>query len=70
MSSQTIPVAPFDCVIFGGTGDLAERKILPVFIIGKLQGNSQIQHAFSVHLGVNWMMRRIAHLRKKRLRRI
>lgn len=29
MSSQTIPVSAFDCVIFGGTGDLAERKILP-----------------------------------------
>lgn len=27
--SQIIPVAPFDCVVFGGTGDLAIRKLLP-----------------------------------------
>ena len=29
MTSQTIPVEPFDCIIFGGTGDLAERKLIP-----------------------------------------
>jgi glucose-6-phosphate 1-dehydrogenase len=29
MTSQLIPVAPFDFVIFGGTGDLSERKLLP-----------------------------------------
>ncbi|MBX9456664.1 MAG: glucose-6-phosphate dehydrogenase [Rhizobium sp.] len=29
MSSQLIPVEPFDYVVFGGTGDLAERKLLP-----------------------------------------
>ncbi len=29
MTSQFIPVEPFDCVVFGGTGDLAERKLLP-----------------------------------------
>jgi glucose-6-phosphate 1-dehydrogenase len=29
MSAQTIPVEPFDYVVFGGTGDLAERKLLP-----------------------------------------
>ncbi|MCO6187090.1 glucose-6-phosphate dehydrogenase [Rhizobium sp. L1K21] len=29
MSSQIIPVEPFDYVVFGGTGDLAERKLLP-----------------------------------------
>ena len=27
--SRVIPVDPFDLVIFGGTGDLAKRKILP-----------------------------------------
>ena len=27
--SRVIPVSPFDLVIFGGTGDLARRKILP-----------------------------------------
>ena len=29
MTSQIIPVDPFDFVVFGGTGDLAERKLLP-----------------------------------------
>jgi glucose-6-phosphate 1-dehydrogenase len=29
MTSQTIPVDPFDFVVFGATGDLAERKLLP-----------------------------------------
>lgn len=29
MTSQIIPVDPFDFVIFGATGDLAERKLLP-----------------------------------------
>ena len=29
MVSRTIPVDSFDLVIFGGTGDLARRKILP-----------------------------------------
>src|SRR5690606_2170641 len=29
MTSQIIPVDPFDLVVFGGTGDLSERKLLP-----------------------------------------
>jgi glucose-6-phosphate 1-dehydrogenase len=29
MVSRVIPVDPFDLVIFGGTGDLAQKKILP-----------------------------------------
>ena len=29
MVARTIPVSPFDLVIFGATGDLARRKILP-----------------------------------------
>ncbi len=29
MVSRVIPVDDFDLVIFGGTGDLARRKILP-----------------------------------------
>ena len=29
MTSKIIPVEPFDYVIFGGTGDLAQRKLLP-----------------------------------------
>ena len=29
MTSRVIPVAPFDYVVFGGSGDLARRKLLP-----------------------------------------
>ncbi len=29
MTRQIIPVDPFDYIIFGGTGDLAQRKLLP-----------------------------------------
>ena len=29
MSARIIPVEPFDFVVFGGTGDLAQRKLLP-----------------------------------------
>jgi len=29
MVSRIVKVAPFDLVIFGGTGDLAHRKIFP-----------------------------------------
>jgi glucose-6-phosphate 1-dehydrogenase len=29
MTSQTIPVDAFDLIVFGGTGDLAERKLIP-----------------------------------------
>ena len=29
MTSQIIPVEPFDLIMFGATGDLAERKLLP-----------------------------------------
>ncbi|MGL5009359.1 MAG: hypothetical protein ACRC6I_05720, partial [Paracoccaceae bacterium] len=46
MVSRVIPVEPFDLVIFGGTGDLAKRKILPGlfrrFLAGQMPANSQI----------------------------
>ena len=29
MVATTVPVAPFDLIVFGGTGDLARRKLLP-----------------------------------------
>src|SRR5215470_3703888 len=32
MSPQALPVGPFDLVIFGGTGDLARRKLLPALL--------------------------------------
>ncbi|MCV6591616.1 MAG: glucose-6-phosphate dehydrogenase, partial [Silicimonas sp.] len=46
MVSRVIPVEDFDLVIFGGTGDLARRKILPGlfrrFQAGQMQGDSRI----------------------------
>ncbi len=38
MSSQIIPVDPFDCVVFGGSGDLAERKLLPALYHRQMEG--------------------------------
>ena len=38
MSSQFIPVGPFDYVVFGGTGDLAERKLLPALYHRQIMG--------------------------------
>ena len=38
MSSQIIPVDPFDCVVFGGAGDLAERKLLPALYHRQIEG--------------------------------
>lgn len=46
MVSRVIPVDPFDLVIFGGTGDLARRKILPGlyrrFWAGQMPADSRI----------------------------
>ncbi|MFT6674259.1 MAG: glucose-6-phosphate 1-dehydrogenase [Sulfitobacter sp.] len=46
MASRVIPVDPFDLVIFGGTGDLARRKILPGlfrrFCSGQMPGDARI----------------------------
>ncbi|MAU95087.1 MAG: glucose-6-phosphate dehydrogenase [Fulvimarina sp.] len=46
MSSQIIPVEPFDYVVFGGNGDLAERKLLPALYHrdhdGQIPGESRI----------------------------
>ncbi|GAB4382865.1 glucose-6-phosphate dehydrogenase [Albidovulum sp.] len=46
MVSRVIPVDPFDLVIFGGTGDLARRKILPAlyrrFVAGQIPEDSRI----------------------------
>ncbi|WP_185984846.1 glucose-6-phosphate dehydrogenase [Aureimonas mangrovi] len=38
MSSQIIPVELFDYVVFGGSGDLAERKLLPALYHRDLDG--------------------------------
>ena len=46
MVSRVIPVETFDLVIFGGTGDLARRKILPGlfrrFLSGQMPSESRI----------------------------
>ncbi|MEM9576857.1 MAG: glucose-6-phosphate dehydrogenase [Pseudomonadota bacterium] len=46
MVSRVIPVDPFDLVIFGGTGDLARRKILPAlfrrYSAGQMPKNARI----------------------------
>ncbi len=46
MVSRVIPVEPFDLVIFGGTGDLARRKILPGlfrrFLAGQMPPDARV----------------------------
>jgi len=46
MTSQIIPVEAFDYVVFGGTGDLAERKLIPAlyrrFADAQIPDNSRI----------------------------
>jgi glucose-6-phosphate 1-dehydrogenase len=46
MVSRVIPVEEFDLVIFGGTGDLARRKILPGlfrrFLSGQMPDGARI----------------------------
>ena len=46
MVSRVIPVEPFDLVIFGATGDLARRKILPGlfhrFMVGQMPEEARI----------------------------
>src|SRR6056297_3607712 len=46
MVSRVIPVDPFDIVVFGGTGDLSRRKILPAlfrrYCAGQLPGDTRV----------------------------
>jgi glucose-6-phosphate 1-dehydrogenase len=46
MVSRVIPVEPFDLVVFGGTGDLARRKILPAlyrrYCAGQMGADSRV----------------------------
>ena len=46
MVSRVIPVDPFDLVVFGGTGDLARRKILPAlyrrFVAGQMPPDARV----------------------------
>ena len=49
MVSRVIPVDPFDLVVFGGTGDLARRKILPGlyrrFVAGQMPPEARVTGA-------------------------
>ena len=55
MVSRVIPVDPFDLIIFGGTGDLARRKILPGlfrrFCSGQMPHSARIIGAARADLG-------------------
>ena len=55
MVSRVIPVDPFDLIIFGGTGDLARRKILPGlfrrFCSGQMPSNARVIGASRADLG-------------------
>ncbi|HHS82116.1 MAG TPA: glucose-6-phosphate dehydrogenase, partial [Devosia sp.] len=46
MSARIIPVQPFDYVVFGATGDLSKRKLIPAlyyrFKAGQFDGRSRI----------------------------
>lgn len=57
MVSRVIPVEPFDLVIFGGTGDLSRRKILPGlfrrYCDGQITDESRIVGAARSELSVD-----------------
>ena len=46
MVAKTVPVDPFDLIVFGGTGDLARRKLFPAlfhrFMAGQLPEDALI----------------------------
>ena len=42
MTPRTIPVEVFDLIVFGATGDLAQRKLLPALFHRDLQGQIPI----------------------------
>ena len=56
MVSRVIPTDPFDLVIFGGTGDLARRKILPGlyrrFTGGQMPPDARVIGAARSEMGV------------------
>ena len=64
MVSRVIPVDTFDLVIFGGTGDLARRKILPGlyrrFLAGQMPEDSHIIGAARAELTVEQFRLQVA----------
>ena len=63
MVAQVIPVDPFDLVVFGGTGDLARRKLLPALYhrmrAGQVLPGSRIVAAARSDLDANGYRNRI-----------
>lgn len=55
--AQFIPVEPFDIVIFGGTGDLSKRKLLPAlfhrFLDGQIDNSNKIVAAARTKMQTN-----------------
>ena len=72
MVSRVIPVDPFDLVIFGGTGDLARRKILPAlfrrFCAGQLEKGARIIGAARTDVRENRILPVPRHLRDSHYR--
>ncbi len=64
MAVRVIPVEPFDLVIFGGTGDLARRKILPGlylrFLAGQMTADSRIIGAARADLSDDGFRQQVA----------
>jgi glucose-6-phosphate 1-dehydrogenase len=64
MTSQAVPVDAFDLVIFGGTGDLARRKLLPAllqrFADGQMVADSRVIATARDGLSSDEYRRRIA----------
>ncbi|MEM9342730.1 MAG: glucose-6-phosphate dehydrogenase [Pseudomonadota bacterium] len=69
MVSRIIPVDPFDLVIFGGTGDLARRKILPGlfrrFSAGQMPEGARIIGAARSDLSVTQYRKQITEALQK-----
>ena len=66
MVSQIIPVGAFDLIIFGATGDLARRKILPAlfrrFVAGQVVVGSRILGASREELSQDVFQERVSCL--------
>jgi len=61
VSPSSQPVEPFDLVIFGGTGDLAVRKLLPALFHRFVDGQIPPAAGSSASLAKHWTMTVIAH---------
>ena len=43
MVARVVPVEPFDLVVFGGTGDLSRRKLLPALSRNEDEGHDRFR---------------------------